>query len=405
MTDVLFASVKDIGTNDVTTVPPVTIGIGGGENNEDEGAGGDEKNNVAEKTQVMAPRRMPIGLSTNDVPSRLDGRGKRAGTARNTREGPTLGPDAPPGSVLPNVLLIGGQKSGTTALAEWLSDSEGVCLPRLFPGEPEHFAKEVQFFDRPDRYQGGIAFWARRFEHCRNLTLSMDATPNYLPFADRVQAVYDRLGEDARYSVRILLVLRDPVARELSLYNHKANLYRSGQSAAQEKFWSNVIRKDDGQLMPFREFVEQTTLRRMSRGLCDGQKIHRMQCYGMYARHLAKWMESFGHEQILVLSYEEMVENSAGFQRRVRSFLGLLEGRNGNGNGGGETIPHRNQQDNAGSKVELMPCDVRDRLEAAFSGPNDELYELLSTKNGPVMEQRPFPKFKPVSCTGSAGMI
>lgn len=59
----------------------------------------------------------------------------------------------------------------------------------------------------------------------------MDTTPNYLPFTEQVRAMYDRIGRSLPDELWILVVLRDPAAWEFSLYNHKANLYRSHEVA------------------------------------------------------------------------------------------------------------------------------------------------------------------------------
>lgn len=78
---------------------------------------------------------------------------------------------------LPNVLLIGAQKAGTTAISEWMFGSGSVCKARVFDNEPSFYRKEVTFFNHARRYREGHLFYAKRFEHCsKNYTLSMDAT-------------------------------------------------------------------------------------------------------------------------------------------------------------------------------------------------------------------------------------
>lgn len=42
--------------------------------------------------------------------------------------------------LLPNVLYLGVQKSGTTSVSHWLFRN-GVCQPAAFPGEPAYFNK------------------------------------------------------------------------------------------------------------------------------------------------------------------------------------------------------------------------------------------------------------------------
>jgi len=325
---------------------------------------------------------------------------------------PPAGTDAEPNAVLPNVLLIGGQKSGTTALAEWLFRAHGVCGPRRFLGEPEHFAKEVQFFDQWERFHTGTRFWATRFEHCvkrargavgrgvadssgSKTPLVMDATPNYLPFAERVRATYDICDTSLADELRIMVILRNPVARELSLYNHKANLYRL-RDMKQERYWRNVKTSKDGGLLSFAQFMNKTTLSRFEHKQCYKSDYSRMDCYGFYALHLLYWMKLFRHDQILILSYDELVQDPRTLIGRVKAFLGLNNGT-GETLGTKDTIPVKNTQSHKG-KVMLMPCGTRDQLEMAFNSPNRALYALLAKKKGPDMEQHPFPRFTEVGC-------
>ena len=89
---------------------------------------------------------------------------------------------------LPSVQLIGAQKAGTSAVADWLFGEGGFCRPRVFEDEPHYYSKEVHFFDSERRYNQGVQFYAKRFcfdaekmggeeEH-----LAMDATPDTLAF-------------------------------------------------------------------------------------------------------------------------------------------------------------------------------------------------------------------------------
>lgn len=89
---------------------------------------------------------------------------------------------------LPNVLVIGAQKGGTTALAGWLRDSGYFCIPKVFQGEPHYFAKEVSFFNHDHRYEQGVEFYAKRFNHCNDeeYPFQIDATPHVIKYPERV---------------------------------------------------------------------------------------------------------------------------------------------------------------------------------------------------------------------------
>ena len=97
--------------------------------------------------------------------------------------------------VLPNILLIGAQKAGTSAIGGCLLKN-GVCRLEVFKGELHYYAKEVQFFDQKRRYEQGLEFYAKRYQHCNSSTFAMDATPNTLSFPEHVESVYRAAGGD-----------------------------------------------------------------------------------------------------------------------------------------------------------------------------------------------------------------
>ena len=46
----------------------------------------------------------------------------------------------------------------------------------------------------------------------------MDATPDYLTYPERIYETYSQAN--ALPTLKVMLVIREPVSRELSLYNH-----------------------------------------------------------------------------------------------------------------------------------------------------------------------------------------
>ena len=84
----------------------------------------------------------------------------------------------------------------------------------------------------------------------------LDATPNTLPFADRVRSIYEAAGGNQVNEVKFIVILRDPVARELSFYNHMTRLCREGKSSG----WWDDVRNPDGSIKSFDEFVNNVTI-------------------------------------------------------------------------------------------------------------------------------------------------
>src|SRR4051794_20653441 len=123
-----------------------------------------------------------------------------------------------PARVMPTFLIIGGQRCGSTSLFSYLARHPAVGRSR---------GKEVHFFTL--EYERGLAWYRSHFptrltvaSTRRRLGVDMiagEATPYYLfhPLAPyRVQAVLPE--------ARLIAVLRDPVDRAYSHYQHEVAL-------------------------------------------------------------------------------------------------------------------------------------------------------------------------------------
>ena len=286
------------------------------------------------------------------------------------------------GTVLPNVLMIGAQKAGTTAIAEWLFEN-GVCRPQVFDGEMEHYRKEVQFFDQKDRYEGGVEFYSSRYQHCGRTKFKMDATPNYLPFPERVETIFSEAGQEYIDALKVIVVLREPVSRELSLYNHKVFEYLNEPDLNQ---WYSDIANEDGSVMPFDDFstiVMDGLTYSNPWGLAD---------MGLYSQHLRKWGSFLSRTQILAITYDELKHHPESVQNRVREFLGF--------NFPGE-ITVANANDGGKTKKEKYPsCYAQARLNSIFEPMNHDMYHFLNDIPGPEAEEHPYPPFIQSKCTG-----
>jgi hypothetical protein len=104
---------------------------------------------------------------------------------------------------LPNALIVGAARSGTTSLAFWLENHPQVFLAQQ---------KEVHFFD--DRFELGEAWYRSRFAGATpDVEIVCDATPTYM-FLPEVPARMKSLLPGPR----LIAILRDPVDRAYSHY-------------------------------------------------------------------------------------------------------------------------------------------------------------------------------------------
>jgi hypothetical protein len=123
---------------------------------------------------------------------------------------------------LPDFLVLGVPKAGTTTLARWLADHPGCFVP------PE---KELDFFNL--EWHTGLDAYAARFTGAPTNVLIGEATPGYLLDPGWIGRIAVTLP-DARFVV----ILREPIARAFS--NH--GFFQ--QSGVDPRPWEKVIAEE-----------------------------------------------------------------------------------------------------------------------------------------------------------------
>jgi len=302
--------------------------------------------------------------------------------------------------IIPNLLLAGAQKSGTTALFAALElvsqNSRSICLPKKLPEEENYYRKELHFFDTDERFREGPAFFHERFRHClahqshkekSRKQWRLDATPAYMLFPEKIVSFYEKYaGLDG---TRIIFCLREPVSREISWYKHQKRDYlRQGIPLAK------------GNLASLRVFWEHRNFSELlanngdnARNLASPLSHNK----GLYGPLLRRWIESMPgrRSQILVLSYAELLSDPVSVLRRIRGFLGLPHQVHVNASHGlVHEVPIRNRFSALLYNSSETPCSYQDQLSSLFEKSNQQLYQLLQNNPGPSTEERPFRSFR-----------
>ncbi len=109
---------------------------------------------------------------------------------------------------LPDFLGIGAQKGGTTYLHGMLN-----CHPDVFLATP----KEQHFFSL--HWQRGVAWYSNQFESAGLHQRCGEITPYYLFHPESPKRIYG-----LHPTVKLIVLLRDPVERTLSQYFHSQRL-------------------------------------------------------------------------------------------------------------------------------------------------------------------------------------
>lgn len=205
---------------------------------------------------------------------------------------------------LPDFIIIGAQKCGTSSLHYYLS-----LHPEIFmSGE-----KELQFFSRDDRWGQGLDWYRSRFQEAGD-RLAGESSPQYTwhPFAPDVAERMHSVLPDAK----LIYVVRDPINRLLSQYIDY--LYW---------FWED---------------------RPLEEALADvEERPNRYIETGCYHYQLEQYLRFYKPEDILVIGTEELSEQTAATMKETLGFLGVdarfrtAEWEKRRNKGEGKRLPNR----------------------------------------------------------------
>jgi hypothetical protein len=247
------------------------------------------------KAAEKALRRVPIVRSARKLVHRHFG----PLHAKHWRPGP-----------LPDFVIIGAQKAGTTTLFDMLAEHPEVGLSTI---------KEVHYFDH--NFHRGEEWYRRHFDR----HIAGEASPNYIfhPLVhDRMKALIP--------DVKVIAILRDPVERALSHYFHEVAI--------------------GSERLPIVEALKAEDQRTGAHALQHFSYVARSR----YLEQLERWQDF----DLLVLSNRELRENpDETFARLCRHI-------------GASVLPAPIRESNVGIRGEV-PEEARRFLEERLAGKKE----------------------------------
>lgn len=233
---------------------------------------------------------------------------------------------------LPDFLVLGAQKSGSTSLFNYL------CLhPKVYGS----FPKEIFYFSRD--FERGERWYRRHFPRRQFLenhgAITGEGTTMYLCSEDAPKRVAALLPD-----VKLIVLLREPASRAISHFNHRC------RTGAETRHINDV-------------FAEET-IGRWERGepLMDSDALYFER--GDYATQLKRWLACFSREQLLVLEAEKMFADPPATTAQAQVFLEL------------EQVPLMTSKAFNVSETPARLPDMFHALQKSFSKRNRELNEL-----------------------------
>jgi hypothetical protein len=199
---------------------------------------------------------------------------------------------------LPEALIIGAPKSGTTSLAAWLSGHPQIYV---------HPRKELHFFDtRWERGENWYRCQFPTFKPSQSPITRLEATPNYLQLPEIPVRVASLMPQ-----ARLIVILRHPVDRALSWYHH--------------------IVRQEGITEPAATIFSQELdeLEALSKDGHSAIGWHGTNCLAgsFYSAQLSRWRAAFPPAQLLVLQMEAVLEHPKATWETIEQFLGLTSSK------------------------------------------------------------------------------
>lgn len=254
---------------------------------------------------------------------------------------------------LPDFLIIGAQKSGTTALYSYLIQHPGIIKAKV---------KEVNYFGIPHNRMKGKYWYASHFctmsekkalaNKLGYRPITGEASPNmHRPY-------YPGFVHELLPGVKLIAILRDPVERAFSQYQHN---FRHG---LENRSFEEVIADSPVHFPP---------------EIANDEWAYYRSTYpsyitrGLYAEHLEKWYQHYDKELLHIINSSDMLTNPVSELTTVLDFL---------------EMPHFNFQDistrakHSGDYKAKMSTDVRAYLTSIFRPHNKKLYELTGRDFG-----------------------
>ncbi|HEX6376779.1 MAG TPA: sulfotransferase [Allosphingosinicella sp.] len=249
---------------------------------------------------------------------------------------------------LPDFIIIGAMKAGTTSLSSYLREHPQVM------GTPQ---KEVHYFD--NHYARG-PFWyrrhfpmleavARRERQLGKRVAVGEVSPYYSFHPAAAERIHGLLP-----GVRLIALLRDPVARA---YSHYRQMVRQGKEPLS---FADALAAEERRL----EGAE-LALTSGRRARVEAHRLHSYRSRGLYFEQLRRYLDLFPADAILTMKSEDMFRDPQASVDRTLAFLGLDPWR----------LRNKEGRNRAPEAAGIIPCEAG--LRAFFEPHNRRLYDLL----------------------------
>jgi len=198
---------------------------------------------------------------------------------------------------LPNLVIAGAPKSGTTSLFTWLAEHPSVVTSGV---KETYYLMDsgYKLFKADANYlSGGLSGYSEIFPEYKSGQLCIEATPDYM----YQQTALDVLSKLPTQPL-IVFILRNPVERVLSLRRFAQNTVGSmGHEVSVNQFISGLM-----------------SGAKSGDHILDDALLH-----GEYHLWLERWIQACGKSRIEIVFFEDMVNDPYSYMERLCFLAGI----------------------------------------------------------------------------------
>ncbi len=195
----------------------------------------------------------------------------------------------------PDFFIVGGPKTGTTSLNDYLKSHPQIFIPDR--KELHYFGSDLTLKKRDRR---NLDWYLSYFPPCPDAKRVGEASVYYL-YSQRAAAEIKAFCPSAK----IIIMLRDPVTMVYSL--HSQLLYSGNEDIAD-----------------FKAALDAEPQRRQGQRIPRTSKVVESMFYRQMAQYTAqvkRYMDQFDADQLLVILFDDFTKDTAGVYRQVLGFL------------------------------------------------------------------------------------
>lgn len=198
--------------------------------------------------------------------------------------------------MLPNFLIVGTAKAGTSSIYHYLKRHPEVFMSPI--KEPMFFVREklekpIRFLKLSTNLVQDWSSYVRLFEKVNNEKAIGEASPHYLYYYD---TAIPEIKKHLKKDIKIIIILRNPIERSLSAYIH--------------------LVRDNREHLSFQKALEEEGKRRTSNNYT---MLYFYKSVSLYYEQVRAYLENFS--QVKICLFDDLENDPLGLMKGLCKFL------------------------------------------------------------------------------------